>query len=188
MERKKTISPLIVLSLLCATSTVDAFDDSRKGFSLGLGVGVHHLDNHVLFGDARPLIYEGQTGIASSFKIGAGINEQFSVFYTRNASWYNVNGELAVIGLTGLGASYYFSPGVPSKYLIAGLGLGDFSTPLYSSDTDINDGNSYLAGFGYEFKRHQSVEFNLGYTTHKVNSSVELETVAAQILFNYQFY
>lgn len=134
MERKKTISPFIALSLLCAASTADAFDDSR------------------------------------------------------NASWYNVNGELAVIGLTGLGASYYLSPGVPSKYLIAGLGPGDFSTPLYASDTDINDGKSYLAGLGYEFKRHQSVEFNLGLTTHKVNSSVKLKTYTAQVLFNYQFY
>ena len=188
MERKKTISPLIALSLLCATSTVDAFDGNRKGFSLGLGAGVHHLDNHVLFDGNGGVIYEGQTGIASSLKIGAGINEQFSVFYTRNASWYNVNGELAVIGLTGLGASYYLSPNVPSKYFIAGLGLGDFSTPLYDSDTDINDGSSFLVGFGYEFKKHQSVEFNLGITTHKVSSSVKLETYTAQVLFNYQFY
>ena len=188
MERKKAITSLIVLSLFCTTPAANAFDDKRKGLSLGFGAGFHYLGNHVLFDGDGGVIYEGQTGIASSFRIGGGINEQVSIFYTRNASWYNVNGELAVIGLTGVEASYYFSPEVPSKYLIAGLGLGDFSTPLYIGDTGINDGRSYLAGFGYEFKKHQSVEFNLGLTTHNVNSSVKLETYTAQVLFNYQFY
>lgn len=186
MRRIKAVTALITVFLGLASPSAAAFDGMRKGFSLGLGLGMHHLDNNI----SSPyfIYHEAEVGAATSFRIGYGFNEKFSLFYQRNASWFDGSGETYIVGLTGVGANYYFSESVPSKYLIAAVGAGDYSTPMLAYDRDVTDGSALLVGFGYEFKQHRSVEINLGSTSLDLGSGYDLDSYALQLMFNYQFY
>lgn len=184
---------LLVVMMLSATQSF-AFDDKRQGFLLGLGIGLHDTDiDFTSYGTKTGSATE--SGLATSFKIGGGITDQFALYYVRNASWFNApyydgfitTDETYVLGLSGIGASYFLSPSGPSAYFIGAVGIGDFSVPTRNeSDT----GSAVMFGAGYEFQNHVSLEATLLSTNIDSGSSsfLGLESRSFQFTINYNIY
>lgn len=173
-----------------------AFDDSRQGFLLGLGAGIHTIDLDFRR-DGRTLGGESESGIATSLKIGGGLTDQFALYYVRNVSWYrtegsngsNVQDMTFAVGLMGVGATYFFSPSAPSGYVLGAMGVGDISTP-FESNVDADTGSAFMFGGGYELSNHLMLEATVLGTDIESGDMAELslETTSFQFTFNYMFY
>jgi len=74
---KKTIGLLFVI--LASVQSAYAFDESRKGFFIGVGGGAHTTS--IDFNTSESL---SEIGFASSFKIGGGFTDNFVLYYVRN--------------------------------------------------------------------------------------------------------
>lgn len=176
--------------------TASAFDDSRQGFLLGLGAGLHTIDLDYQ-GNGRSFANESESGIATSLKIGGGLTDQFALYYVRNASWYSATGfdgstykdMTFAVGLMGVGATYFFSPSAPSGYVLGALGVGDISAP-FESNVDSDTGSAFMLGGGYELGNHLMLEATLLGTDIDSGDIVGLsvETTSLQLTFNYMFY
>lgn len=177
--------------------TASAFDDNRQGFLLGLGAGLHTIDLDYL-GNGRSLGSESESGIATSLKIGGGLTDQFALYFVRNASWYSApgfNGSSTVqdmtfaVGLTGVGATYFFSPSAPSGYVLGALGAGDIAAP-FESNVESDTGSAFMVGGGYELGNHLMLEATLLGTDIDSGdiAGLSLETTSLQFTFNYLFY
>ena len=186
---------LVIVSILLAAPAL-AFDEHRQGFVLGFGAGLHTID--IDFIDSGSTIAsQSKSGLATSLKIGGGITNQFALYYVRNASWYSapysdgftVKDITYVIGITGIGASYFFSPSAPSAYLLAATGVGDITAP-FESGVSSDTGSAYMFGAGYEFSNHAMFEATLLST--KLDSAdistLSVESSSLQITLNYVFY
>lgn len=186
-------SAALAASLLSAT-TAHAFDDNREGFILGLGAGLHSIKNDYTFNGAS---YQTETksGLSTSFKIGGGITNQFALYYVRNASWFTTTipgttreGQ-AVVGMGGIGATYYFEPTSPSGYMLGAIGGGDYIFPLESNVTT-RTGGAVMLGGGYEFAPHVMFEVTVMGTTveEPTNTLFKTKSSALQFTINYMFY
>jgi len=183
---------LVVVAMLSATQSF-AFDNKRQGFVLGLGAGFHNTDMDFTYYGST-ISSESESGLATSFKIGGGVTDQFLLYYVRNASWFNApyyNGyvtrdETYMLGLSGIGASYFLSPSAPSVYFLGALGIGDLSVP---SEGESDTGSAVMFGAGYEFKSHLMLEATLLSTNiDSSNSALGLESRSFQFTINYSFY
>jgi len=138
---------------------------------------------------------EFKSGLATSFKIGAGITNQFALYFVRNASWFSttnagVNKDAtAVVGISGIGASYFFAPASPSGYMLAAIGGSDYALPLESNVTT-RTGRAFMLGGGYEFSRHLMLEGTLLATsaTDPNFTAFKTQSSTLQITLNYMFY
>ncbi|MEE9270542.1 MAG: hypothetical protein V3V49_09815 [Candidatus Krumholzibacteria bacterium] len=176
MRRSLFVGSILGVMLITA-GTARAFDERRSGFILGFGIGpsVTSFTQETRFSFFTTTIEkiprESEFGLATSFKIGAGIGEQVMIYYVNNVSWFSVvdstvrtTSNVAVIndviiansvGLVGI--SYYFEETVPSPYVMGVLGVSVWDAPF-------EDGSSALVGFGlgagvgWEFKPHWSLE------------------------------
>ena len=184
------------VAILCSTTPALAFDDNRQGFILGLGAGLHSLDIDFIF-NGSTIKSQSKSGLATSFKIGGGITNQFALYYVRNASWYSApffNGFTTqdityTIGLSGLGASFYLSPSAPSGYFLAAFGIGDLSAPL-EGDVSPDTGSAFMFGGGYEINKHLMLEATVLTTNIESadNSLLSIESSSFQFTINYLFY
>lgn len=184
---------LFVVMVLSATQSF-AFDNQRSGFVLGLGAGFHSTDIDFTF-NGSTFASESESGLATSFKIGGGITDQFMLYYVRNASWFTApyfdgfttRDETYTLGLSGIGASYFLSPSAPSAYFLGALGAGDLTVP---SQGESETGSAAMIGAGYEFQSHVTFEATLMSTD--INSSsinaLGLESRSLQFTINYTFY
>lgn len=185
----------IAAILLSATPAL-AFDDSREGFILGLGAGLHSITNDYTNNGVSTLT-ESKSGLITSFKIGGGITNQFALYYVRNASWFTkqiTTGSTTkeahgVVGIGGIGATYYFEPTAPSGYMLAAIGGSDYAFPLESNVTT-QTGGGILLGGGYEFSPHVMFEVTLMGTTVSDPSNTQVKTKSSSLQFtlNYMFY
>ena len=186
------LKSITLVAILCSTTPALAFDDNRQGFILGLGAGLHSIDiDFVLNGST--ILSQSKSGLATSFKIGGGITNQFALYYVRNASWYSAplfnQDANYVIGMSGLGASYYLSPTAPSGYFLAAFGIGDRIAPFESNVTP-DTGSAFMFGGGYEINKHLMVEATVLATNLESanNSSLSIESSSFQVTLNYLFY
>lgn len=180
-------------ALLFSSVSAFAFDNSRKGFLVSIGGGIHgvSVESNPSFGANRS---ESAGGFASSFKIGGGFTEQFSLYYIRNASWFDsqVSAEdtyMVLAGIGGIGGSYYFKPSSPSAYVMSAFGAGDYAAP-FASNVDLEIGNAYLFGAGYEFSKHKMIEASMLFVDVE-GSGFEIEDRSMnsfQLTFNYMWY
>lgn len=195
MKALRLLALATVLTGLAPTAS--AFDDSRQGFLLGLGAGLHTIDLDYQ-GNGRSLGSESQSGIATSLKIGGGLTDQFALYYVRNVSWYsapyssdgfNVQDITYAVGLMGVGATYFFSPSAPSGYILGALGVGDISAP-FEPNVDSDTGSAFMFGGGYELGKHVMLEATvLGTDIDSGDiAGLSLETTSLQFTFNYMFY
>lgn len=163
-----------VLMVLFISSQTFAMDGNRQGFVLGFGIGGHTIDvnNNVDY-----------SGLATSFKIGGGFNQNFLLYYVRDASWYSVNsGTTFVSGITGVGGSFYLSANAPSVYILGGIGIGDLAAP-FETNVSSSTGDAVLFGLGFEFSPHVSIEGKI------LNTDIDgLETSSLLVTFNYLLY
>jgi len=182
-------------AILFSATPALAFDEHRQGFILGFGAGFHStsLDfNNSGFNSPS----QSKNGVATSFKIGAGITDQFALYYVRNASWYSApfsnNGTtknaLYTIGLSGIGASYFFAPSAPSGYILGAFGAGDLAAPLENVNPDT--GSAAMFGGGYEFNNHVMFEATLLKTNIQGSgfNPATLKSSSLQFTINYLFY
>ncbi len=192
----KILKTVTFAAILFTATPALAFDDNRQGFILGLGVGSHSLGIDWIY-NGRNFGSQAKSGLATSFKIGAGITDQFALYYVRNASWYNApyfdgyttTDTTFTMGLSGLGASYFLAPTTPSAYFLAALGSGDLSLPFKSNSTRETGGAS-MFGVGYEFSRHIMAEGTILNTKiiSTDDSRLSIKSTSFQFEINYLFY
>lgn len=184
---------LLVIATPALTATpARAFDEQREGFILGFGAGFHILREDYP-GSGTSIWSRSEGGLATSFKVGAGITNQVALCYVRNASWYSApytsNGStrdaLYTIGLSGIGASYFLSPTAPSVYLLGGLGIGDISAPFENVKSET--GSAVMLGAGYEFAKHLMIEGTVQ-STSIPSAGLNLRSSSLQLTINYLFY
>ena len=84
MHIQKFLFVAIILLVLSTTPTF-AFDDERRGFLLGFGAGLHGIEEDFIVSGSN-IGSQSKSGLATSFKIGGGITDQFTLYYVRNAS------------------------------------------------------------------------------------------------------
>ena len=187
-------SVVLVVTLLATTSAY-AFDENREGFLLSLGAGLHSIKNEYS-SNGTVTANESKSGLATSFKIGGGITNQFALYYVRNASWFSTpitNGVVtkdatAVIGMGGIGGTYFFEPTSPSGYMLAAIGGADYAFPMESVNTQT--GGAFMLGGGYEFSKHVMLEATLMATSVSDSSfsSYKTKSSSFQVTLNYMFY
>lgn len=188
-------SATLVAVLLSATPAL-AFDENREGFILGLGAGLHGIKNDYSL-NGNSYLTESKSGLATSFKMGAGITNQFALYFVRNTSWFSkpvTNGATtkdahAVVGISGIGATYYFEPTAPSGYMLAAVGGSDYAFPFENNITT-KKGGAFMLGGGYEFDKHVMFEVTLLATSvaDPDNSNDKIQSSALQFTLNYMFY
>ncbi len=148
---------LVLLLTLCLAGLAQA-DDDRRGFVGGLGGGWY---NHTLAAsvdvDGAGLSGQGElNGFATAVRLGYAPTPRFLFQYLRYATWSRgAYGGTYIIGLAGLGATYYLRPTAPSLYLTAGLGLADVTDV---STAQASPGNGWLIAMGFEQKPHLHFE------------------------------
>lgn len=187
---------ILAAAILLSATPALAFDDSRQGFILGLGAGLHSVDSDFIYNGTN-IGSQSESGLATSFKIGGGITDQFALYYIRNASWYSApysDGYTATdimytIGLSGVGASYYLSPSSPSGYFMAAFGIGDISAP-FEKNIKPDTGRAFMFGGGYEFTKHLMAEATLQTTNIESadDNRLSIESSSFQFTINYLFY
>lgn len=192
----KFVKSLTVAAIVLSANSAFAFDDNREGFILGLGAGLHTIKNDYSL-NGNSYLTESKSGLATSLKMGGGITNQFALYFVRNASWFSTpvtNGSTtkdahAVVGISGIGANYYFEPAAPSGYMLAAVGGSDYAFPFESSITT-KKGGAFMLGGGYEFDKHVMFEVTLLATSvaDPANSNDKIQSSALQFMLNYMFY
>jgi len=176
---------LLFFILLNVTSgSALAFNGQRSGFMLGIGLGAHGFKADI----------EGWNhgGLATTFRLGAGISERFQVYAFNDLSWFNRDSERIYYSLYGLGVNWFFSDFTPSYYLRAGVGvtrLADYHALSESSIFDRGKGTGLLIGTGYEIRKHVNLEIALFHSTIEAELIVnEYDATTLQLLLNFNLY
>lgn len=184
----------VLAAVLIAAAATPAlgFDGSKKGFILGFGLGMgvtSFKQTASVYGyDDLESARETKGGLATDFRIGAGLSEQVMIYYTSRVSWFsieNIYGNSVTIA-NGIGlacVSYYLQPANRGAYLLGILGIASWNAP-FEEDSDGLTGLGFGGGVGYEFAPHWSVEGVLGVgSPSETISGVELTTDAVMLQF-----
>jgi hypothetical protein len=172
MRFRQVTLVLVATGIIAAASSAFALDGNRKGFILGFSLGGSFTsytikDDYDNWESDR----ENEIGLATDFRIGGGLTEQFTLYYENRVSWFPLGGTLPntdsftgafAVGL--VGASYYFKTDAPSGYLLGSIGTSVLMTP-FQDDSDLETATAFglSGGVGYEFKRHWAVEGTLNW-------------------------
>jgi hypothetical protein len=157
MGFRTSVGTLVGAMVLLAATSANAFDENRKGFVVGAGLGSGYAKqtSEILFEDQSTAVFN------TDFKIGLGITDQLLVYYNTEIFWYPLSerGESTWIatGLAGIGLSYYLSSSPGTLYLLGSVGISSWAAP-FEGENDTLFGPGALGGVGYEFWRHWSVE------------------------------
>jgi hypothetical protein len=189
--RKVTVILALVACCVIHSVSAEAFDGKRKGFQLGFGLGggFSHVTQKVTvsypYQDSAEAS-EDHFGIASDFKLGAGITERFALYYVNRMNWFGGDNALgnsviftSSVGL--VGGSYYLSEETPSMYLLGLVGVAAWDTPF--EDSDPSSGFGMGIGVGWEFARHYSVEATVNYGSPSTDDyGISLDTKFTMVL------
>ncbi len=179
MRPRFQILGLAVVILLAATSAL-AFDGARTGFALGFGVGFGSAKQtiEVSGGGISASASNDEGGVATDFRLGGGINEQWILAFTSQQVFFSpegIDGTFAQ-GIAGFGATYFLQPSAPSLFLEGGIGVG----ALADLDNDESDsGLGLLVGVGYEFVRNWMVDLSFSYAKVGEDSLGDFEADAS---------
>jgi opacity protein-like surface antigen len=185
----------LLAGLMTVSTAGHAFDGQRKGFILGFGAGpsMTSFTQTISYdGDSYTSDRENKIGAATDFKIGAGLNEQFLIYYVNRMTWFsldNIIGESVIIGNSVglLGVSYYLQETSPSPYILGLVGMSTWDAP-FESDSDAWIGFGIGAGFGYEFSPHWSFEGTINYgNPGKEEGGLEVSSSAFSICATINF-
>lgn len=150
---------LLVTSLLVATtSTAFAFDGDRKGWQIGIGIGVHsaQLDYTTEF---APTNVETQTKLAGAFQVGYGFSNRITGFIGGSGGSLAVDGTPSTLTIAGFGGTYYLNDSTPSFY-VTGL-FGQASLTIGEEELEFADkGPGWLVGVGYEVTHRLHLELS----------------------------
>jgi hypothetical protein len=137
----------------------------RKGFILDLGVGLAGVSQSSSFaGSTR----ETTGAVGTSFKIGHAPTDQLLLYYTNDVAFFRETSpfgsdELNAVGMSGLGATYFFQPAAPAFYVNGGLGIAARRSISLEDGTEAPaiTGWGLSVGGGYEFARHWLLDGDL---------------------------
>lgn len=173
---KTMIIPAITALML--TTNVQAFDDNKEGFILGLGIGASSIKTDIVGGDSR------DSALATSLKLGYGLNEQLTVYLGAigDAYKYDGKGKSVNTALTGIGIDYYFDANKP--YYVTGMIGASTITDLQKSKDQT--GYGFLVGAGYEITDHVTLQAD--YMKINTNDTLNADTDAIRFTVNYTWY
>ena len=164
---RRTILPIALLLIVVAwTDPAQAFDGSRKGFTLeiGLGGGFQSASQEFSFLGETEEVDASGPAFGTNFKIGYGFNEQLIVTWTSNLgtssgeSIMTNEDESLTLSVGGIGLTYFFNADGPSPFVDVTIGVSGWD--------DGNDGMSGMGisvGGGYEFKPNWAAGVDLGW-------------------------
>jgi len=187
--------PIFILCaiVLILPLQVAALDGDRKGFILGLGIGVQgtgysssasdgRLKDRFAYSANQGAAFTG--GLSSDIKIGLGLTSDFEIHYFNKAMWNTLkNSEndylLNLHGVSGFGGTFFIPFGMsniwPSApFLSVGYGNAFWTAPQKELFSPFK-GNGYYVGIGYEFAQHVRLEIDFlsGSTSERLgNESV----------------
>jgi hypothetical protein len=131
---------------------------NRKGFIFGLGAGggIHRAPVFPGFSAAGNT---SEGAVITDLSIGYAPTDQILVYYSNQVAWSR-SIRYDLVGVTGVGVTYMFSPSSPSAFLKGSVGGGIVADVDFDSGrVDSNDtGLGLTIGGGYEFARHWSIE------------------------------
>jgi hypothetical protein len=158
---KPTRLLILVLAVVLLAGSASAFDNMRKGFVMGGGLGVAPVASWStsveIFFVGSVTLDENNAGIGANIVIGYAWDEQNMIVYEANVA--ATKSDFFIDRQVGQGYSgpvwyHYFKPDDNSFFTAAGLGFYYFKV----EDFEENDlGLAYLIGGGYEFARHVQV-------------------------------
>jgi hypothetical protein len=200
-RRHRYAGHVLFLLVLLTTARAYAFDGSRRGFVLGLGLGpgvtsfkqTLHIDG---IGSTRS-DWDSELDLTTQARIGVGLTEQILIYYANNVSWFRMRNVLgddvgiaSSIGL--IGASIYFGREAPCFYLLGYGGVaswdpaapvlerlihGEHDAPPFEFNVEASRGLGAGLGLGRELRRHLSTELSVAWgNPSDANHGVELES------------
>jgi hypothetical protein len=161
---------LVFVWVVVLAGSADAFDNRKKGFILGGGLGAAGTtfsqeieEGGVVVGESES---ETKAGLLTDFKIGYGPSEQMLIYYFSHVTWFSIenvfeNDVTIANGVGGLGVTYFFRPFAPTWFIVGGIGLSSWGTP-FEENSESMTGFGIWVGAGHEFKEHWMVELTLG--------------------------
>ncbi|MCK5115398.1 MAG: hypothetical protein KAR44_02285 [Candidatus Aegiribacteria sp.] len=170
---------IIITLMLLTAGSARAWDGERKGFLLGLGLGIGY-DSYsgVQYDEIGPEEEDNSSvAFAASPRIGYACNNRLSFFYSRHPFIFSVKNEenddvTITTCIESLEVQYYLEERAPSLYLGLGAGIGYFfhdGTSNYSREA--LKGIGILGTVGYEPIRHLSAEISLHYKSPQEGAS-----------------
>ncbi len=170
---------LLVLIILTASSSANAWDGERQGFLLGIGFGAGFDSYTGIQYDPVGSRSEDNTtfAFAASPRIGYAINNRVAFYYSRHPLVFSVENEakkdLTITSCTeALQVHYYLAEASPSLYFGVGAGVGYFfdeATNNYSKDS--LKGIGVIGTVGFEPIKHVSTELSLHYKSPQQGAS-----------------
>lgn len=166
MFRKVVIGIVGASFILVLVSTADAFDNRRKGFMIGFGLGPAYstYTQSVGYSGYPDETSDRQNDLAlrTDFRIGFGASEQVQIYWMSKVNWFgltNVFDDKVTIssGVGGVGMTYFLQPTNPSPYLLGGIGYSAWSTP-FESNSEAWYGLGLALGVGYQLRNHLAFE------------------------------
>ncbi len=160
-------------------SSTEDTSTNRKGFRLGFGIGA---------GNYSPdLPIDDEFGVATSFEIGYAVNNQFSINYLRNTTWFSFDNDMYndtyLAGFAGLSMNYYFYDKLETPYIVGGFGWTDL---VNFDDWDAETGAGYILGIGYAM---DNIEIEANYISGEIETSYgDFDQDIFQITVSYFFY
>lgn len=159
----RMFSLILLASILLTIGEAQAFDGSRRGFILGLGAGWGEARQalSVTLGDMEFDASSDHSGIATDFRIGGGVSDQWLLYWTSQQVFFDSGGGAMAQGIGAVGATWYSRAEAPALLLEGGVGLGGVAD-LDGGGTDTGFG--IMLGAGYEFARHWQLEATWSHT------------------------
>jgi hypothetical protein len=166
MRVKGITAVALALLLVCMSTSAFALDGTRKGFILGFSVGGGYQSYTVdidVGSESESTERQNHAAIATDFRIGGGITEQFTLYYANRLAWFGVSDDVwvenftAAFGVGLVGVSYYFKTTAPSWYILGTIGTATWLFP-FEDDTGTAGGFGLSGGLGYEFAKHWAFE------------------------------
>lgn len=188
----------IALILILPAFSAQAFDDYRRGFILGLGVGTYEstVTNESLLFTSQEQTVDGTT---ASIRIGGGVSDHLLMYWFYDyGSHEEIKPSTALktdisVGFTGLGMSVYITPRSHSVYFNGAVGVAcsvEDDNIANNISGDEYCGNGRTLGIGVELGAGASLELNQTFLTleNETNSDLKKEYETTRMLFVYTWY
>jgi hypothetical protein len=177
---RKSLLPAVVICVLLISTGASAWDNERKGFILGYGLGpcldMNKQSAEIIGIEIGKIDTESKFGVCDDFKIGYAPSNQLLIFFASKSSIFQTDwldwrgtefgmytGVTAVNNFSGVGMAYYIDPAAPSLFFTGGLGLS--AALALESGPDPRIGFGFFGGGGFEFTPHWNVEGNFRWSS-----------------------
>jgi len=168
----KRLALLALIGISLFATDTRAFDNHRKGFTMGLGMGGGVVDYKSVSTRQTPSgpeeIVQGDDQVGTftmDFRMGGGVNDQIMVFYLSKLPWFKNpdggNSGSLTTGFVGAAASYHFRKEPGGLYVILGLGWQSWSRGFPVGSAETRWGPGALAGIGWELGPHFPLELTI---------------------------